>query len=222
MGSEMCIRDRRWGLVSNILHALTAMGRWRLDGALGPMHKWYDPRSFDVLSHEEIMTQRAVDREGAALTEARTGEELLGAVLDVRFFGAECDEEEGSASVEGDADVEVDESVFCRWLERSEFVLGTQVARWWVQLDAETAPFGGGPWELYHEEIAADFFAKLRTKCSRDGVLTARRLMFWLRFAGALRQPEAATADDGREDLVDRVLEAVSYTHLTLPTTPYV
>ena len=58
-----------------------------------------------------------------------------------------------------------------------------------------------------HEETAADFFAKLRTKCSRDGVLTARRLAFWLRFAGALRQPEAATADDGREDLVDRVLE---------------
>ena len=39
----------------------------------------------------------AVDREGAALTEARTGEELLGAGLDVRFFGAECDEEEGAA-----------------------------------------------------------------------------------------------------------------------------
>ena len=37
--------ELRWGLVSNILHALTAMGRWRLDGTLGPMHKWYDPRA---------------------------------------------------------------------------------------------------------------------------------------------------------------------------------
>ena len=41
-----------WGLVSNILHALVALGRWRLDGQVGPMHKWYDPRVFDVLGHD--------------------------------------------------------------------------------------------------------------------------------------------------------------------------
>ena len=31
--------ELRWGLVSNILHALTAMDRWRVGGALVPMHK---------------------------------------------------------------------------------------------------------------------------------------------------------------------------------------
>ena len=115
------------------------MGRWRLDGTLGPMHKWYDPRAFDLLSHDEIMAQRAVDSDGSSLTEARTGEDLLSAGLDVRFFGAEGGEEVAAIG-EGDADAEVDEGVFCRWLGRSEVVLGTQVARWWVQLEPETAP----------------------------------------------------------------------------------
>ena len=35
------------------------------------------------------LTGTARTREGAALTDARTGEELLGAGLDVRFFGAD-------------------------------------------------------------------------------------------------------------------------------------
>ena len=170
------------------------------------MHRRCGPSVVDLLGHEEIMTQRAVDHEGAALTEARAGQDLLGAGLDVRFFGAECVEED-VAGGEGDADAEVDEGVFCRWLERSEFVLGTQVARWWVQLDQETAPFGGEPWKLYHEETAADLFSKLRAKGGQDGVLTTRRLVVLLLVAGLLRQPEAATVADGREDLMDRVLE---------------
>ena len=36
----------RWRLVSNILNALTRLGHWRLDGSVGPMHKWYDSRLF--------------------------------------------------------------------------------------------------------------------------------------------------------------------------------
>ena len=40
--------ELRWGLVSNILHALTKLGRWRLDGEVGPMHKFYDVRLFDI------------------------------------------------------------------------------------------------------------------------------------------------------------------------------
>ena len=51
--------ELRWGLVSNILHALTQLGRWRLDGgAEEPMHKWYDPRASDLLSHDEAMRTR--------------------------------------------------------------------------------------------------------------------------------------------------------------------
>ena len=77
--------ELRWGLVSNILHAWTALGHWRLDGSVGPMHKWYDPRLFDLLSHTDIMAQRAVSLDGTALPEARTGAELASAGLDVRF-----------------------------------------------------------------------------------------------------------------------------------------
>ena len=82
--------ELRWGLVPDILQALAQLGRWRLDGGADePMHKWYDPRAFDLPSRAEIMSTRAVMSDGAALPDARTGEELLASGLDVRFFGAE-------------------------------------------------------------------------------------------------------------------------------------
>ena len=74
-------------------------------------------------------------------------------------------------------------------------------------MEPETAPFGGEPWKVYHEETASDFLAKLRSLEAEGGVLTTRRLVVVLLFAGALQQLEAATAGDAREDLVDRVLE---------------
>ena len=125
--------ELRWGLVSNILHALTQLGRWRLDGgAEEPMHKWYDPRAFDLPSHDEVMSTRAVMADGTPLPVARTSEELLAAGLDVRFFGAAVGDEDADAVGANDADLEVEEDVFVRWLEWSEFVLGSCVARWWV------------------------------------------------------------------------------------------
>ena len=60
--------ELRWGLACNILHALTAMGRWRLDVIVCPANKRYDLRSFVLLSHAAIMAQRAVDCEGAIPT----------------------------------------------------------------------------------------------------------------------------------------------------------
>ena len=124
----------------------------------------------------------------------------------MRLFGAEGGEEVAAVG-EGDVGAEVGEGVFCRRIERSGFVLGTQVARWWVQVEPETAPFGGEPWKVYHEETAADFFAKLRSLDAEGGALTTRRLVVVLLLAGALQQLEAVTAADAREDLVDRVLE---------------
>ncbi len=44
----------RWGLVVRVLQALTRLGPWRVDGSIGPMHRWYDPRLFDVLSEEQV------------------------------------------------------------------------------------------------------------------------------------------------------------------------
>ena len=98
-----------------------------------------------MLSHDEIMAQRAVPSDGEALPEARTGEDLLAAGLDVRFFGA--DDAEGSSGAASDADMEVEEDVFCRWLERAEFVLGGRVARWWVHLGPGKVSCGGAPWK---------------------------------------------------------------------------
>ena len=37
-----------WRNVANILHALTKVGRWRLDGEEGPMHRYYDKRLFHL------------------------------------------------------------------------------------------------------------------------------------------------------------------------------
>ena len=105
--------ELRWGLVSNILHALTQLGRWRLDGGADePMHKWYDPRGFDLLSHDEVMSTRAVMADGSPLPDARTSEELLAAGLDVRFFGADVDDEGADVAGDDDASIEVEGDVF--------------------------------------------------------------------------------------------------------------
>ena len=68
----------RWGLVSNILRALTALGRWRLDGEVGPMHKWYDPKLFDIMSHDDVLSKYAArDRvTGVPMDVARTADDL--------------------------------------------------------------------------------------------------------------------------------------------------
>ena len=43
--------------MSNILHALTKLGCWRLDGEVGPMHRYYDRRLFPLPSPDEILRQ---------------------------------------------------------------------------------------------------------------------------------------------------------------------
>ena len=101
-----------WGLVPDILHALCALGRWRLDGSVGPMHKWYGPHAFDVMSHEGIMTQRAVAADAATLHGARAGEDLLSAGFDVRCPGEGAEDDAAAASA--DADAEVEEAVYGR------------------------------------------------------------------------------------------------------------
>ena len=49
----------RWDVVSRILRALTKLGPWRLDNSIGPMHKWYDPKLFDVLEEAEMRKRYA-------------------------------------------------------------------------------------------------------------------------------------------------------------------
>ena len=94
----------RWDVVSNILQALTKLGRWRLDTKIvGPMHQWYDKKLFDVMELADIREQyapkvwdgqvlepddaRKLAAEGLRVTgsDARTAAELLGAGLHVSF-----------------------------------------------------------------------------------------------------------------------------------------
>ncbi len=200
--------ELRWGLVSNILHALTQLGRWRLDGAADePMHKWYDPRAFDLLPREEIMSQRALTADGVALPDARTAEELLAAGLDVRFFGAD-DGTEGAldGAAASDADLEVDDDVFVRWLERAEFVLGGQVVRWWVALRPPAEePRDEELWKQDAEDTASALYAELARLAG--GKLTVRLLVQELLRAGALALAGGEDQGSELEDLVERALE---------------
>ena len=140
-----------------------------MDGSVGPMHKWYDPRAFDLLSREEILSQRAVAASGEILNDARTSAELREAGVDVRFFGTE---EEGDAAwfsgaSASDLDAfDVEEEVFVRWVERSEFALGCQVARWWVrQRPPEEEPLLADTlWKQDAEDTTVALYEKLGTR----------------------------------------------------------
>ena len=100
------------------------------------MHKWYDQRLFAVRSRDEILTELATP-EGCdePLLEAKTGAQLLLAGVDVRMFGEEPDGDAAVNSGDGLADVqmEVEDEVFCRWVETAGFALGSLVAKWWVR-----------------------------------------------------------------------------------------
>ena len=49
----------RWGYVCRLMQALSHVGRYRLDGSSGPMHKYYDPRLFDLLSEAQVLEKYA-------------------------------------------------------------------------------------------------------------------------------------------------------------------
>ena len=168
--------ELRWGLVSNSLHALTALGPWRLHGSECPMHKWYDQRLPHLLSREEVVAQRATTADGEVLLNAQTGEELPRLGLDARFFGDEAEQPAVGGGLVGatDADLEVEENVSRRWLESV------------CKEDAE--------------ETAADLYEELRRlACDR---LTAR----WLALRLLKEEALALVDGEKIEDLVDRVL----------------
>ena len=82
------------------------------------MHHWYDPKLFDLLTHEKVMAEYAAkdDVAGVPVDTARTADDLLRVGLDVRYFGSAAD---GNATVSDGAAAEppdeVEEEVFCRW-----------------------------------------------------------------------------------------------------------
>ena len=196
--------ELRWGLVSNILHALTRMGHWRLSGVEGPMHKYYDPRLFDLMSEQDIFAERAVASDGSSLPSAATGEALALSGVDVRFFGA--DSQDGQDS--GGVDAGVDEATFRRWLEASCFRLGSAIARWWVRLPVEDPEENDAIRKDEPEETAVDLFRKVSDRF--DGFVTSSSLTLYFKGVGALELPNAEDDEHALQELVDMVYEELT------------
>ena len=72
----------RWALVAKIIRALASFpeagsGPWREGGSWRePMHKYYDPRLFDVMSEEEILAKYAPKQYKGDYVDAARAEEL--------------------------------------------------------------------------------------------------------------------------------------------------
>ena len=131
----------RWGLVVRALQALTRLGPWRGDNTIGPMHKWYDPRLFDVLPEKEVRWKCApkvwrgelVEQDHAdelqsqgeqvEAVDVRTAAELHAAGFEVRHLGAEDSDlqPEGSSSA---SDALLEPDVFSSWLLLQQHRLG--------------------------------------------------------------------------------------------------
>ena len=70
----------RWSLVSNILHALTKLGPWRLDGSVGN-------RLFDVMEYKDIAAKLAPKDCADQPMDVRTSAGLMEAGFDVKLIG---------------------------------------------------------------------------------------------------------------------------------------
>ena len=158
------------------MQALTRLGRWHAGGAVGPMHKYYDPRLFDVLSEEEVRWQYApklwegeyVDhgraqqlrKEGRHVecVDARTAEELLTAGVDVRVVGSLGVGDAGGNEVVA-AEV-ISRELFSKWLELREMRYGNAVARWWCCLPAAEEG-DDSALKQGDDDAVADFYAAI-------------------------------------------------------------
>ena len=210
----------RWPLVCRLLQALThvradahwvepryaegiyssvAAAEYR-EGRGGPMHRWYDPRLFDVLGEREVLESyapRVLDGEvvsaeraqellaqgqggalGAPMREVRDEAELAAAGFDVRYPCA-FDEARAIGERGGDLGEEVAMAVFMQWVELRDLRLGEAVAQWWVAL-----PFGEEgdveAWKVGNEENLADLYrrvvADVRAAAGQDEVGAASSL----------------------------------------------
>ena len=156
----------RWALVAKICRALASFpevgaGPWREGGDWRePMHKYYDPQLFDVMSEEEILAKYApklhkgvyVDAARAeelreqglhvdVLMECRTGEQLYEAGFKVSVVRSASDREcaaGGSSELavgSGEVADEVAEEVFEKWLMSAQCSLSQVLLRWWLELE---------------------------------------------------------------------------------------
>ena len=126
----------RWGRVAAMLRALTDVRVWRSDGVEGPMHRWCDPRLFDVCVDESAL--RAAYGEDLSNPSDEGPEGLARLGLDVREYGEAAPDPfgVGQASVREEP---VEESAFGRWLELSVLPVGSAVGDWWVRAESSQA-----------------------------------------------------------------------------------
>ena len=97
----------RWGLVSRLLSVLMRVGPWREGEPPGPMHKYYDPRLFDVLDEEAVRMQFAPRDAAGESQDACSAGQLLESGFKVQFVGGQgggdaADVEEGGAGASRD------------------------------------------------------------------------------------------------------------------------
>ena len=146
------------------------------------------------------MSTRAVIADALPLPDARTSEELLAAGLDARFFGTDVDDEGADVAGDDDATIEVEGDVFVRWLERSEFVLGGVVARWWVGL---AVPDEEPPDNVLAKDSSEETVSALHGELCRlvGGKLTVRLLLRGLLRAGALTLADGEDVAEARRIL---------------------
>ena len=176
----------RWRLVSNILQAWLCVGRWRLDGKEGPMHKYYDKRLFRVVSETDILQQYAPKGVDGSLEELRTEAELAAAGFDFGSLGAGEDDELDDGAADEEAfteELDVDTDLFTRWMTVAGMSLGDVVQRWWA--DLEPAPEGCvvGVRQNWGDS-PADLLVRNRTEVSAekkcpDGCVPVRDMMSW-------------------------------------------
>ena len=192
--------EARWGLVSSVLRALTRFGPWRLDGSSGPMHKWYDPRLFEMLSEDEIKEAYAPKSPDGKFRDVRTGADLAEACFDVRLIGGQQadDMPEGGGEPRED-EAEVDESVFCRWVQWSACRRGEAVGRWWAYMKVSGGEEQAGP-KTAEEDTPVDLLRQIRADV--DGAVTVRALVRWLAKQAGVADVFGADAGSDAEQLL--------------------
>ena len=188
------------------------------------MHRWYDPRLFDVLSDAELLVRFAPKDACGQGQDALTGAKLREAGFDVRWTGPpdvpECAYGEappGVALPSAEGCERVDEELFSAWLdfgsmECCSLRLGFCVARWWAGLELSTEE-NRTPLKLADEETCVSLFRRLREGvCARasdaapDGQdhVSVADMVGWLRehMGESFQLPDMSE----ESELVDEVL----------------
>jgi hypothetical protein len=229
----------RWHYVARLLRALCAFprngyGPWRLGGSeQEPMHKFYDPKLFDVLSEEEMKEKYApkVSDHGGILSESEVAglerpeavkravdvscvEHFAAAGFSVTFNGPEGEvlgENEG-----GEGEMVVEEDVFRRWLELSENRIGSAVARWWASEEpCEEGALDGV--KGADDDTHVEFFARIKSAIAaeekdsrgdKEGAVQFGALFRWLQ--GRMGESLGLADVDCSEVLADQLLHELS------------